>query len=929
MMSSLENHIARGALIVLCGEPGLGKTEALDAARAIGKRMGANSRKLSLASLKPESACERVTRECRALRRGLSDDDWAIVCVSGIPSLDERCVARMASAINRLRGMGGCIVLSLRPEAVQLIEGLSDAFVLWAHELCVDVPERLGAHAAQSVRQLSAGIPYLAKSLLISNIDARCEVRAGREYHDALCRLTKLSLRESLIDEERRLRLGMILLGSGSFVQLEHALGKLDFELMQDICRHAPLFGVDFASSSFSCAGLALDSWFASSALVLRDVCDKNSQLCEAVADILFREGRVARAGALLAMSRDSEEAASLIMRHSLELVNVGRVDLVRKALPLAMHYRSCTPQLRHACQTLLKLVDNARLDEKDIDFDFRDVGIKEERDEIIRIRLLLCGRLAWQGAKVKVPAEAASLGDALADDLTLHLSVTNALVEGRAHAAYHALVCGSQASENDTLARRLLDADLAFAHILMGLPCPQSVPGLVQPGIEGVCMLCYAPAFEGLDAVWRQGAAFFSGGDFDLRASQVGDELVRVHLLLASALAGARRGAMSHAAVKARRAIGIAKRLGARYLLDAARLVCWAIRINAGDQPSQEEFDANEPANAGLQTLAKLLASIASGADEPAPPHCEQAPDRDALWLAAGLLTGLNRLSPQLERVMPQSWLTLLKNLREHEEDESASYLSLAEHEAESALPEHSVYVQLLGGMEIYVNGERLAPRAFGRRRASSLVAYACSMPGRSIRRADIIDDIWPECDYEQGNKRIYAATHVINQALKGADPKCRFFAPRETDHTVTLDEMCVRSDVREFEDLAHRIINSEGDDAEVLSLVRSVESLYEGDLYTPPLDAIGTIERRRVELRKLYADVLVTGAEAAMRSGSLRLSVHLCEQALLTDDLREDANACLVKALYACGRANEARERARVFSERIGSRGKNKGKI
>ena len=922
LAAALDERIERGALIALCGEPGLGKEDALEQARSIAKRRGGHIRTIDLSGLSPDGACERLMRESRSLQRRIGDDAWAIVCLSGVPALDERCVFRMISIVNRFRNKGHCVAISLRPEAVQLIEPCVDAFVVWAHDLCVEPPKSFGSHARDEMQELTAGLPFLTKTLGVSVRDDSFEIHTGRNYHDSLSRLVGLSLRDTLMNEERRLRLAMLLLGSGTFGQLEEVLGRIDVELLQDICRHAPFFGVDLGQSRFSCAGLSRDSWFASCILDLREACVSNPQICSNVTRILLSQGRIERAGSLLAMSNETEESAALVLRNALELINVGCTDVVRNALSLAMQYQCCSPQLRHACQTLMKLVANVRLEESDLVFDPSIVGFDAERNELLRILLLLETRLLWQGKTISLPPEATALEDPLARDLTLHLSVNKALVDGSGHSAYHMLVCTSQMSGKNTLMSHLLEADLAFAHILMGLPCPTLATDAYRALSENACMLCYAPAFEDLDAVWRRGAKAFSAGNLDMHASQVGDDLIRVHLLLGVAIANARRKSISHAIVKSRRALTLAQATGSRYLRDLSRIVCWAIQICAGEVVSEEELTKFEPQSNGMKALAEALALVVSGADAPSPKLKDTMLERDIVWVVTGLLTGLNRLSERLECVLPPAWLAAVQSMRAREEDEPPLLRSYPFANDPLSMPEHSVYVQLFGGFEVYVNGERLPQGAFDRRRAKSLVALACCDASRVLRRADIIDSIWPECDYDKGRKRIYAATNVINSALKGVDTECRFFDVRGNDRSLVVDGKFIRSDVEDFEDLAHRICRSEGDDDEVLALVRGAQGLYEGDLYVPPMDAEGTIERRRKELRNLYVDVLVSGAEAAFRNGSLRLAIRLCEQALLVDDAREDANACLVNSLYACGRINEAHDRTRAFNMRVGAR-------
>lgn len=919
LVASLEDHVKQGALIALCAEPGMGKEDALGVARVIGKQFGAYTREIDLTGLMQNTACDRMCRESRSLLRSLTKGAWCIVCVHSMPPLDERCVFRMQTYLQRLLERDCCVILSLRPEAIQVVEAFTDAYVLWADELRVDIPERLDARVAEEINHLTGGIPLLADVLAISEEEGNYEIRTGREYHDALCRLVELSLRTNLISDERRLRLAMVLLGEGSFVHLARVMGELDSELLSDISRHAPFFGLDMFQGVFSCVGIKDDSRFRSLALSLRDVCEEFSDLCCDAARLLIDEGRFRRAACILELCKTTEDAVDLVLRRSAEFVNVGRADVVRRALPQAIDMRCCNPQLRRACQALLKMVDNERLSLADIEFDPLGISNEDERNEALRISILLASRLAWQGRGTKIAPEATALTDALACDFLLHLSVTHALVEGRGHAAYHLLVCGSQFSGKDTLINRLLEADLKVAHVFMGLPCPGLSPEMRRHAMGDSCMLCYLPALTALDAVLRSGSPTFDIGDLDIRAAQMGDELVRGYFMLAGALANARCGALSHAVVKCNRAIAIAQRLGSSFMGDVARVLHWAVRIDAGEPLGAEEFLEAEHMSGGLRDLASVLELIADGQRE-IPEHLRELPlDRDIAWLASALLVGLAQLSPLLEHMMPPTWLVVIESMHARESDDGPRLTVLATRGEESLLPEHSIYVRMFGEFEVTVNGQRVPTNLFERRRAKSLVALACSASARSLRRADVIDAIWPECDYEQGAKRIYAATNVINRAVRDIDAECRFFAARGAEHTMSLDMTCVRCDVFEFEELARRAIEKEGNDTEVLSLVRDVQALYRGDLYVPSGDAGRVIDQRRIDLRRLYTDVLVAGAEAAYRTGSLRLATRFCEQALLADETREDAIACLVRSLSSCGRSVEARDRSKAFAARM----------
>ena len=132
-----------------------------------------------------------------------------------------------------------------------------------------------------------------------------------------------------------------------------------------------------------------------------------------------------------------------------------------------------------------------------------------------------------------------------------------------------------------------------------------------------------------------------------------------------------------------------------------------------------------------------------------------------------------------------------------------------------------------------------------------------------------------------------------------------------------IAVDMSIVDCDVTEFREMAREAVDSE-DAVRSLECARVAERLYGGDLYVPPSDATGFIEATRMELRGLYADAMVEGSAAALALGHDRTAVRLAENAVTTDNMREDAVTALVRALKACGRDAEASRQRRAFEDR-----------
>ena len=96
-------------------------------------------------------------------------------------------------------------------------------------------------------------------------------------------------------------------------------------------------------------------------------------------------------------------------------------------------------------------------------------------------------------------------------------------------------------------------------------------------------------------------------------------------------------------------------------------------------------------------------------------------------------------------------------------------------------------------------------------------------------------------------------------------------------------------------------------------------VGAVGQGALYGPPADSSGFVELKRAELKTLYVDAMVAGADAALRLERRRTASRLAANALAADDMREDAVIALVSALRADGRDLEADRQCRSYVRRL----------
>ena len=192
-------------------------------------------------------------------------------------------------------------------------------------------------------------------------------------------------------------------------------------------------------------------------------------------------------------------------------------------------------------------------------------------------------------------------------------------------------------------------------------------------------------------------------------------------------------------------------------------------------------------------------------------------------------------------------------------------------------------------------------------------LIALLACLPGHAAKRFTIMESVWPEHDYETALRCVYSATSVLRaeicgllKGVSGTD----VVASNKSERTVLLKMDMVSCDVDAFEEKARSVLDGMENERLMVTLCRGVEDLYKGDLFVPPTDGAGVMESRARELRELFADAMVAGAQAAVRTEQPIVACRFARKAHETDPMREDAVRVLLVALCGAGRQVEAEQ-------------------
>ena len=200
-------------MLGICSEPGLSSKEVITGVVSRFNSLGTKVIRRFMGRLDPSAASASIVRLARDLAKSPGP---CLVVLERIPPSDEGCVLRQARALTRMWECGASVLFSLNPEAAQLLGQLPECLVLGSKDLLLSsVVDAMKDRRAQLVDALTYGIVDLVAVIERLSDDDLFEDRLPHAYGDALSRLVSPALRRSLPDEELRVRLCMLLLGSG------------------------------------------------------------------------------------------------------------------------------------------------------------------------------------------------------------------------------------------------------------------------------------------------------------------------------------------------------------------------------------------------------------------------------------------------------------------------------------------------------------------------------------------------------------------------------------------------------------------------------------------------------------------------------------------------------------------------------------------
>ena len=916
--------------LALCAEPCMGKTMFLRELADYAQSNGWNVYEISLSSLSAQEATQILTKKSTSICNAKKSKTLKrLVLIDDFPPSDEYFVARQVKSIARLR-MAGCLVaFSLSPEARQLIDEVPSVYVLGKNELLTFMPGI--DNSEQSIltnMRLTRGIPTLVYSLPVTFCEHE-DADVPITYLTSLACVASYMLRSSLGIEELRLRLGMMLLGVGSFDDLSRICGQVDLEYLAKIEQDAPFFGVHVETRRFSCIHATRF-----------DVLNFNKQ--ELVALASKHEKLVLKAIALLIDREDFSKAAfvsslvreeiiwEIVLSHATEFVDAGYIELVDNALTATHSDCTLDNSSKKAAKRMVDALTNTKgpMNSKDAGKTLENLtsfnGFLKQTAYITLLKLLLQKPLP----ALKEDLELSPLEKKVA----LHKRAIDLAVQGNFKYALQLLLLEQQYEKASSITSSIQAVDVELLYALLGVYQKEfdtrtsgSLSFLQEGEAGGVkgsvgLLKCVRYLFEKGSSV----GDLYDTEQLISQAELQGNRMIQVPALLIGALLSLRSRAYPKAQLQARRAVLLSREWDSLYVVQVGKIIEDIAGFFLGVKPTEKSLETitHPSLKAACRTIYKALFKSVNGHAPVWLDAVEYGVPENAMWLVRALLSDDSEFQQCLEREIPEEWLHYLRSnegkrdvtkwraFRQGAGDSRTENSVVKSSRVENKQNAHpGVYIALLGRFSLSVQGEEIAGRKIAYRSAKALLVYLALAHNHMSFRSQIAQQIWPEADQAHWQERLYQATRVIRKEVQEIKKGCEPLEASRIERTLGFNPQQVTVDIDIFTRLAKGVASSNSDE-DIVHLAKQAEELYQGDLYLPEDECFRFADPIRIALRDQYIDTMVTASAAALRITHYTLAVHFAELAYLVDDMREDTLMALIQALRKCGRAQDAQQ-------------------
>lgn len=877
----------------------------------------------------------------------------SFVLIEDFPAVSEDEIPQLVDEVRTLCKAGAAVLVTMGPEATQFIEDLPESIVVNTKELLYRRPYK-DDEGVRAVWSRTHGIPALVEPLRKGG-----EPSSAR-YASALTQVVSTTLRDGLPAEDRRLRLVLILIGSGVFDDVARTLPKTDRESFDLLADEAPFFGVDPVESTFECAGVSDTERLKDCYTAIRSVGGIDDEVWLMASETLCQRGDYVRAAFCCGLCAAQELQCKSILRWGVEFCFAGALRIVKDGLALARKlYMEGEEGYRLTQQTYRIMTGKASRAIKMGEALTEGHALHPDEHEYAYVMLLVASRRLASGAK---PLDrTATYVDAKTVPWLEHITALSHILAGRPSQAVREVSTGVAVAWPTCLAEALLVNDLRIATALVGeVPSPALEPVFERARrlVEETREKRYVVYLRALPEVLEVISGGQAGALLDQAVSQAescGDKAVQAALLIVGAVSDLRRKSWVPAHVRASHAASILRGTDSRYLRQVALLIDAVVLTAKGEPGFLRELVIDADRGPSIPCdLARLLVSagcdgsMTGGQQEdglrPAVPREAlrlQALSRshlshDALWLIHVLANDCGAISGLFALQLPRAWRRALSgaNFGSAETDKpdgkpkagrktddagadlQAGPLMLSD---EVSPDSHAVYLTLLGGFSATLDGKQLALEGFARRHAISLLSMLGMVPGHTLRRSEVIEALWPSRDARSGAQRLYESISTTRSLFGCRRNGFDIFRMNKAEGTIALDTAVVTCDIDLFEEAVSKATMNEGLHEAVVERASQARTLYRGDLDCAAVGDVPEATARKDELKAMFTTAMVAGARAAMATDRNQLAVQFAQDAYAADRIREDAIASLMQTLCLAGRVAEAQQAYAQYSAHL----------
>lgn len=205
------------------------------------------------------------------------------------------------------------------------------------------------------------------------------------------------------------------------------------------------------------------------------------------------------------------------------------------------------------------------------------------------------------------------------------------------------------------------------------------------------------------------------------------------------------------------------------------------------------------------------------------------------------------------------------------------------------------NMYVQLFGGLSVYVDGKRLRDEKWTKKKSKLLFAHLVLRFGRTLSRDALISYLWPQSLDRRAVDNLYVNWAAVKRAVTPRGDTRPFVINSGMLYSINSD--LVTSDVEEFDALARRMLFGEVGVQEVREICLEMDRLYIDDLLSG-IKCDPQLESMRKRYRDTYIDVLVMAAEIMLAAGDVMASLWFARKALSLETRREDVYQTLMRS-------------------------------